>query len=53
VTVAKPSGSSGTHDRLILGAAVAAFLLILVFPARRLRRSRSEGQGASASGRVR
>jgi hypothetical protein len=54
VTVPKPSGSSGTHDRLILGAAVAAFLLILVFPARRLRRSsRLEGQGASASERVR
>jgi hypothetical protein len=53
VTVPKPSGSSGAHDRLILGAAAAAFLLILVFPARRLRRSRSEGKGASASERVR
>ena len=54
ITLPKPSsGSSATHDRLILGAAVAAFLLILVVPARRLRRSRSEGQGASASDRVR
>jgi hypothetical protein len=53
VTVAKPSGSSGAHDRLILGGAVVALLLILVLPARRLRRSRSEGQGASASERAR
>ena len=54
ITLAKPSSSSSaTHDRLILGAAVAAFLLILVFPARLLRRSRSAGQGASASDKVR
>jgi hypothetical protein len=38
VTVSKPSGSSGTHDRLILGAAVAAFLLVLVVPAGLVRR---------------
>jgi hypothetical protein len=38
VTVAKPSGSSGTHDRLILGAAVAALLVVLVVPAGLVRR---------------
>jgi hypothetical protein len=38
ITLPKPSGSSGTHDRLILGAAVAAFLLVLVVPARLVRR---------------
>jgi hypothetical protein len=47
VTVKKPSsGSSATHDRLILGAAVLAFLLVLVFPARLLRRSRHQGDTA-------
>jgi hypothetical protein len=47
VTVKKPSsGSSATHDRLILGAAVLAFLLVLVFPARLLRRSRHQGDAA-------
>ena len=30
--------SSATHDRLILGAAVVAFLVVLVFPARLLRK---------------
>jgi hypothetical protein len=38
VTVAKPSGSSGTHDRLILGAAIAALLVVLVVPAGFVRR---------------
>ena len=38
VTVPKPSGSSGTHDRLILGAAVAALLVVLVVPAGLVRR---------------
>jgi hypothetical protein len=50
VTLPKPSsGSSGTRDRLILGAAVAAFLLVLVLPAglvRRRRRSSASEQGA-------
>jgi hypothetical protein len=49
ITLAKPSsGSSATHDRLILGAAVAAFLLILLFPARFVRR-RARGGGRSPS----
>lgn len=44
------SGGSAMRDRLILGAAVLAFLLVLVFPARLLRRrSRPEGRGASVS----
>jgi hypothetical protein len=38
ITLPKSSGSSGTHDRLILGAAVAAFLLVLVVPAGLVRR---------------
>lgn len=42
------SGSSGTRDRLILGAAVLAFLLVLVFPARLVRR-RARGDGRSPS----
>jgi hypothetical protein len=47
ITLPKPSsGSSATHDRLILGVAVAAFLLILLFPARLLRR---RGRGAERS----
>ena len=47
ITLPKPSsGSSATHDRLILGAAVLAFLLVLVFPARLLRR---RGRGAERS----
>jgi hypothetical protein len=50
VTVAKPSGSSGTHDRLILGAAVAAFLLILVFPARFVRRRARGGAQSPSAG---
>jgi hypothetical protein len=49
ITLPKPSsGSSATRDRLILGAAVLAFLLVLVFPARLLRR-RSRGGGQSPS----
>jgi len=40
ITLPKPSGSSATHDRLILGAAVLAFLLVLVFPAGLIRRRR-------------
>jgi hypothetical protein len=47
ITLPKPSsGSSATHDRVILGAAVAAFLLVLIFPARLLRR---RGQGGEQS----
>ena len=38
ITVPKPSGSSGTHDRLILGAAVVALLVVLVVPAGLVRR---------------
>jgi hypothetical protein len=38
ITLPKPSGSSGTHDRLILGAAVAALLVVLVVPAGLVRR---------------
>jgi hypothetical protein len=49
VTLKKPSsGSSATHDRLILGAAVLAFLLVLLFPARFVRR-RGRGGGQSPS----
>ena len=47
ITLPKPSsGSSALHDRLILGAAVLAFLLLLLFPARLLRR---RGRGAERS----
>jgi hypothetical protein len=47
IALPKPSsGSSATHDRLILGAAVVAFLLVLVFPARFVRR---RGRGAEQS----
>jgi hypothetical protein len=39
VSVPKPSGgSSANRDRLILGAAILAFLVVLLFPARVLRR---------------
>jgi hypothetical protein len=53
ITLPKPSsGSSATHDRLILGAAVLAFLLVLVFPARFVkRRSRGGGQSPSSEPR--
>jgi hypothetical protein len=40
------SGSSATRDRLILGAAVLAFVLVLAFPARLVRR---RGRGAEQS----
>jgi hypothetical protein len=44
MTVPKPSGgSSATRDRVILGAAVLAFLLVLFFPTRLLRRRRAQG----------
>jgi hypothetical protein len=44
VTVPKPSGgSSATRDRVILGAAVLAFLVVLFFPTRLLRRRRAQG----------
>jgi hypothetical protein len=45
ITVPKPSGGGGsaTRDRLILGAAVLAFLLVLFFPTRLLRRRRAQG----------
>ena len=47
ITLPKPSsGSSATHDRLILGAAVLAFLLVLLFPATLIRR---RGRGAEQS----
>ncbi len=49
INLPKPSsGGSATHDRLILGAAVLAFLLVLVFPARFVRR-RGRGGGQSPS----
>jgi hypothetical protein len=50
ITLPKVSsgGGSATHDRLILGAAVAAFLLVLVFPASLLRR-RARGAERSPS----
>jgi hypothetical protein len=38
------SGSSATRDRLILAGAVLAFLLVLFFPARLIRRGRGDGQ---------
>jgi hypothetical protein len=44
VTVPKPSsGGSATRDRVILGAAVLAFLVVLLFPTRLLRRRRAQG----------
>jgi hypothetical protein len=50
ITLPKPSsGSSATHDRLILGAAVLAFLLVLVFPARLLRRRGRGGEQSPSS----
>ena len=51
ITLPKPSsGSSGTHDRLILGAAVLAFLLVLAFPARLLRRRARGGERSPSAG---
>jgi hypothetical protein len=45
ITVPKPSSGAGsaTRDRLILGAAVLAFLVVLFFPTRILRRRRAQG----------
>ncbi len=43
ITLPKPSGGSGTRDRLILGAAVLGFLLVLLFPTRLLKRRRAQG----------
>jgi hypothetical protein len=53
ITLPRPSsGSSATRDRLVLGAAVLAFLLILVFPARLIRRrARGAEQSPSAGPR--
>jgi hypothetical protein len=51
ITLPKPSsGSSATRDRLILGAAVLAFLLILVFPARLVRRRARGGAQSPSAG---
>jgi hypothetical protein len=50
ITLPKPSSdSSGTHDRLILGAAVVAFLLVLLLPARLLRRRSRGGERSPSS----
>jgi hypothetical protein len=50
IALPKPSsGSSATHDRLILGAAVLAFLLILAFPARLVRRRARGGERSPSS----
>jgi len=50
ITLPKPSsGRSATHDRLILGAAVLAFLLVLVFPARLVRRRGRGGERSPSS----
>ncbi len=53
ITVPKPStDNSATRDRVILGIAVLAFLLVLVFPARLLRRrARGAEQSPSAGPR--
>ncbi|HEY6835509.1 MAG TPA: hypothetical protein VI142_03480 [Gaiellaceae bacterium] len=53
VTLKKPSsGSSATHDRLILGAAVLALVLVLLVPARFVRkRGRGGGQSPSSEPR--
>ena len=49
IAVPKPSGgSSATRDRIIIGAAVLAVLLIVLFPARLLRR-RARGGGHEPS----
>jgi hypothetical protein len=50
ITLPKPStGNSATHDRLILGAAVLAFLLVLIFPARFVRRRSRGGERSPSS----
>jgi len=53
VKVAKPSiGSSATRDRVILAVALLAFVLVLVFPARLVRRrARGAEQSPSAGPR--
>ena len=51
ITLPKPlSGSSATHDRLVLGAVVAAFLLILVLPAGLIRRRSRGGEQSPSAG---
>ena len=51
MTLPRPSsGSSATRDRLVLGAAVLAFLLILVFPARLIRRRARGGEQSPSAG---
>jgi hypothetical protein len=51
ITLPKPSSrSSATRDRVILGAAVLAFLLILVFPARLVRRRARGGAQSPSAG---
>ena len=49
ITLPRSSGSSATRDRLILGAAVLAFLVVLLFPTRLLRRRRARGTAQSPS----
>ena len=53
ITLPKPSGGSRTRDRLILGAAVLAFLVVLLFPTRLLRRRRAQGAERPSSGNSR
>ena len=52
IKIAKPvaPGSSATHDRLILGAAVAAFVVILLIPARLVRRRARGGERSPSAG---
>jgi hypothetical protein len=52
ITLPKQSGSSSSRDRLIiLGAAVLAFLVVLLFPARLVRRGRGAARSPSAEPR--
>jgi hypothetical protein len=51
ITLPKRAGSSATRDRLLLGAAVLAFLVVLLFPARLLGRRRG-GQSPPAADRT-
>jgi hypothetical protein len=51
ITVPKPSnGGTATRDRLILGAAVLALLLVVFFPARLLRRRARGGAQSPSAG---
>jgi hypothetical protein len=51
ITVPKPStGSTATRDRLILGAAVLAFLVVVFFPARLIRRRARGGAQSPSAG---